>query len=151
MQPALLAALLLALAFGIGAACATAPRFAAVDPGAACETARSGADAFAGADLDRGQAVFDRDCEECHSLDDDKTRPKGPNLHRIVARRIGAVDGFRYSKAFRGRSDAWTLDALDRYLEDPTWSYPGTRMRFEGMRSADERRDVIALLACRTR
>lgn len=151
MQPVLQAALLLGVAFGVGAACATAPRFGAVAPAEACKAARSGTAAFAGADLANGQALFDRDCEECHSLVDDKTRPKGPTLHGIVSRRVGAVGGFRYSKAFRDRSDTWTLDALDRYIEDPSWSYPGTRMRFSGMRSADDRRDVIALLACRTR
>ena len=142
-----LLSLLSLLGLIVWAACSSPPRFAGSDAAQAC----AGTGAFTGADPQRGLAAYERDCAACHSLKDDKTRPQGPNLQGIVSRRIGSAPGFRYSKAFRNRQDVWTLEALDRYLQDPEWSYPGTRMRYMGMVDPDERRDVIALLACEAR
>jgi cytochrome c len=150
MRRLLLVLAVSATAAGSWSACATPARFAQNEGAGACESARAGRGAFAGADLAKGRTLFEIECSECHSLADDRTRPYGPHLHGVLSRRVGGVEGFRYSSAFEGRSDVWTADALDRYLEDPEWFYPGTRMRFGGLVDADERRDLIAFLACET-
>lgn len=150
MRTLLLTPAVLVLAVGVWIACATSPRFSQVSEARACEAARSGEGAFAGADLDRGEALFETECQQCHSLSNDHTRPSGPHLHGVLSRRVGGVADFRYSQAFEERSDVWTLDALDRYLEDPNWSYPGTRMRFAGLQDPDDRRDLVAYLTCAT-
>jgi cytochrome c len=142
-------AALVASAAGIGiAACATAPRFATVDPAEACEVASQGRGGFEGVDLAHGRAVYAADCASCHALSASAARLPGPQLEDVVGRRVGGLPGFRYSRAFEGRSDSWTFDALDRYLEDPEWFVPGTRMNYAGLIDSDDRRDVIAVLAC---
>ena len=40
----------------------------------------------------------------------------------------------------------WTLEHLDKYLENPRAYIPGNRMSFAGLRRPNDRRDVIAYL-----
>jgi cytochrome c len=135
------------LVFALGA-CGTSGRFDLVDPAEPCRAARSGAPPFTGVDLTHGERSFDARCAQCHRFSGEKPSQPGPDLRGVVSRRIGSLESFRYSRAFRDRSDTWTLAALDRYLEDPEWFAPGTRMKDAGLADPDERRDVIAWLAC---
>ncbi|MGC2069829.1 MAG: copper-containing nitrite reductase, partial [Pseudolabrys sp.] len=52
-----------------------------------------------------------------------------------------------YSEALRGSGLTWDEGTLDRYLLDPQKLVPGNKMPFPGMRTENERRDVIAYLA----
>lgn len=40
----------------------------------------------------------------------------------------------------------WSEETLNRFLEEPREYFPGTRMVFRGIRSADDRTDLIAYL-----
>lgn len=130
------------------AACGTTSHFDGADPADPCRAARAGAAPFTGANLADGERRFEAECAQCHRFSGEKPSLPGPDLYGVVSRRVGGLDTFRYSRAFRDRSDRWTLAALDRYIEDPEWFVPGTRMSYAGLADPDARRDVIAWLAC---
>src|SRR5829696_2213044 len=43
-----------------------------------------------------GQRVFNQ-CMACHTINQGGPNRVGPNLHGVIGRKAGAVDGFRYS------------------------------------------------------
>lgn len=95
---------------------------------------------------DRGEAVFNRYCSVCHSLDPGKNKI-GPSLAGVVGRRAGSVPDFSYSSANKGSGIVWTKEKLDEYLTDPQKMVPGTLMVFPGVKNPDERQALIAYLA----
>lgn len=97
------------------------------------------------ADLTTGARIY-RQCSTCHLLEKDAGNRVGPNLHDILDRPAGAVDSFNYSKAMQESGMTWTLEHLDKYLENPRAYIPGNRMSFAGLRRPNDRRDVIAYL-----
>ncbi|WP_448585250.1 c-type cytochrome [Thermaurantiacus sp.] len=91
-----------------------------------------------------GAKVFAQ-CRACHVTDKGVNRV-GPSLHGIVGRRAGTVPGFNYSKANRESGVSWTEETLYVYLENPRKFMPGTKMAFAGLRSPQQRADLIAYL-----
>ena len=90
----------------------------------------------------RGEALYDRHCIACHSLDRNRVGPK----HRgVYGRKAGAVPDFRYSKALRALDIVWTEETLDLWLENPPAFAPGTSMGFR-LNNPDQRRAVISYL-----
>ncbi|MFN3262790.1 MAG: c-type cytochrome [Pikeienuella sp.] len=98
---------------------------------------------FASADLAEGEKVF-RKCRACHKTEDG-ANGVGPHLHGVVGRQIASVDGYRYSDALPA-DQAWTPENLYAYLEDPKGWAPGTKMAFAGLKTSQERANVIAWL-----
>ena len=96
------------------------------------------------ADVAAGRQVF-RVCGACHSLDPGRTLV-GPSLAALIGRQSGSVPGFDYSTAMRQAHIVWGPRTLDAYLTDPQKVVPGNRMPFPGLKSALDRRDVIAFL-----
>lgn len=96
----------------------------------------------------RGEAVFKK-CKACHQVGADAKNRVGPTLNGVVGAQIGAVDGFKYSKAFRALSDenaVWDEAALDGFLAKPKAWAKGTKMSFAGLKSEDDRRAVVEYL-----
>lgn len=94
-----------------------------------------------------GERVF-AVCALCHAPT--QGRGTGPSLRGVIGRRIGSVDGFRYSPAMQARGQAgeiWTTAALDAFLTNPQRHTPGTIMGFTGLPSADQREALLAFLA----
>jgi cytochrome c len=104
--------------------------------------------ATAAGDPKRGERLFQR-CYACHSVNPaDKDLP-GPNLHAVIGRPAGSVPGFDYSPAFRARARqglVWSEPQLEAFLADPQALIPKNRMSFFGLKSAEDRRDLIAYL-----
>jgi nitrite reductase (NO-forming) len=92
-----------------------------------------------------GRQVFKK-CQACHSLEPDKTI-LGPSLAGIVGRKSGAEPNFNYSPAMKQAALTWDAATLDAYLMDPQKVVPGNRMPFPGLRTDQDRKDVIAFLA----
>lgn len=90
----------------------------------------------------RGKVIYDR-CIACHALERDRV---GPRHCGLFGRRAGTVPNFRYSEAMRRSGIVWSVETLDRFLADPLKTVPGTTMGYAGIKSADERRDLIAWL-----
>ena len=87
-----------------------------------------------------------RKCQVCHSLEPGKNI-LGPSLAGIVGRKAGAEPGYSYSPAMKQANIVWDANALDRYLADPQKVVPGNKMPFPGLKTEQDRADVIAFLA----
>ncbi|MBN1239181.1 MAG: c-type cytochrome [Gammaproteobacteria bacterium] len=100
------------------------------------------------ADLARGELLAYA-CRACHAFHADEDNPLGPNLAGVFGRRAGTGD-FDYSEAMRNVDLAWTPEALEAWLANPSQFVPGTKMAFTGYQSAADRRDLIAYLLRQT-
>ena len=98
---------------------------------------------YANADAAAGEALW-RNCRSCHSLEG--ANGTGPHLDGVVGRAIDAVDGFNYSGALLQVGDTWRVEHLFHFLEDPRAAAPGTRMSFRGLRSPEDRVNLIKYL-----
>jgi nitrite reductase (NO-forming) len=96
-------------------------------------------------DIGHGRQVY-RKCQVCHSLEPGKNG-LGPSLAGILGKKAASVPNYAYSEPLRSSNLTWDAPTLDRYLQDPQKLVPGNKMPFPGMRTENERRDVIAYLA----
>jgi cytochrome c len=93
-------------------------------------------------DIKRGEAVYAR-CLGCHALSYDRT---GPRHCGLFGRRAGSVPGFAYSDAMKASDIIWASRTLDRFLENPARTIPGTSMGYAGIAEPAERASLIAYL-----
>jgi nitrite reductase (NO-forming) len=100
---------------------------------------------IAGGDPAAGKLVF-RKCQVCHSLESGKD-VLGPSLAGIIGRKSGAEPNYAYSPAMKSANLTWDAKTLDAYLDDPQKFVPGNKMPFPGLKTAQDRTDVIAFLA----
>lgn len=100
-------------------------------------------------DAERGKDLFSQ-CSGCHEVGRGAENGIGPHLNRIFGRRAGSVgDGYKYSKGLqRAGNDGleWHLETLDAYIENPKALVSGTRMSFRGIKTPQDRADVLAYL-----
>lgn len=89
-----------------------------------------------------GEAVYTR-CLACHALAYDRT---GPRHCGLFGRRAGSVPGFAYSPAMRRSGMIWDARTLDKFLNKPTDTVPGTSMGYAGVKDGKERAALIAYL-----
>ncbi|MEW5728715.1 MAG: cytochrome c family protein, partial [Pseudomonadota bacterium] len=99
----------------------------------------------AAASAEAGEAAS-KVCKACHTFDEGGANRVGPNLHGVVGRDIGAVEGFAYSDILKTLPGAWGYEELDAYLLNPKAAAPGNKMAFAGIRKAEDRAAVIAYL-----
>jgi cytochrome c len=100
---------------------------------------------LASADAAKGQDISHR-CEQCHDLSKGGPNKIGPNLYGVVGRARASHPGFDYSAAMKAKGGNWTFDELFRFLKSPQAYIPGTKMTFAGLRSEQDRVDLIAYL-----
>ena len=103
---------------------------------------------LASANVDQG-ATAARKCQSCHNFEQGAGNKQGPELYDAVGRIIGGVDGFNYSDimaSHREAGDTWTYEALDAFLLSPSDYMPGTKMNFAGVRSEEERANILAYM-----
>ena len=100
---------------------------------------------LANADPGAGQAIT-RQCTACHSFEEGGPNQVGPYLWDVVDRDIASVDGFGYSDALQEKEGDWTFQALDGFLANPRGWAPGTTMSYAGLRSPQDRANLIAYM-----
>jgi cytochrome c len=100
--------------------------------------------AHADGDPKRGEKLFE-ECRACHAIERG-AEGVGPDLHGVVGRRAGALDGFHYSPALKRSGITWTPQALDRYIADPQKAVPANRMPYAGMPEARDRADLLIFM-----
>ena len=100
---------------------------------------------FASASAEDGEGLW-RACRSCHALESGQ-HGTGPALYGVVNRPVQFYDDFNYSGALIEAADVWTPDALNGFLENPRAYAPGTAMSYNGMRSVEDRANLIAYLA----
>ena len=64
-----------------------------------------------------------------------------------MGKKAGEVPNFNYSPALKNSNMVWDVGTLDAYLLDPQKAVPGNKMPFPGLKTENERKDVIAYLA----
>ena len=101
------------------------------------------------ASVDAGATVFKK-CGACHSGEKGGPNKVGPHLWDVVTRPIASVSDFSYSAAMQefseGGSALWDYDHLYHFLKDPKGVVPGTKMGFAGLKSPEDRANLIAYL-----
>lgn len=99
--------------------------------------------------LEHGAAVFKKDCAACHSTVADRHR-SGPSLHNIFDQPAGQADGYRYSKAMKGKAEeglVWTDDNLHAFLTKPRKFIRLNKMSgYKGLEEEADRKAVIEYL-----
>lgn len=99
---------------------------------------------MAAADPAAGEGEF-KPCQACHKLEAD-AHGVGPSLYGVVGRDIGSAGGFAYSDELTTLPGDWDAEALVAFLGNPKEYAPGTKMVFRGIRSPEDRADLIAYL-----
>ncbi len=96
-----------------------------------------------------GEKVFKK-CAACHKVGESAKHGTGPALNGVVGHKVGAMDGFKYSKPMLDAGSGgmvWDAETLSAYLADPKGFIPKNKMSFAGLKKEDERAAVIAYLA----
>ena len=104
-------------------------KFTALAAAATLLAAPAFADGHATGDAAEGENVFKK-CRSCHMIADgdnviQKGGKTGPNLHGILGRAPGSVDGFRYGDSIVALgeagtlADGWTEAEFVEYVADP--------------------------------
>ena len=77
-----------------------------------------------------GATLFKRQCGVCHTAGDGEPNRQGPNLHGVVGRTAGKLEGFRYSPALAASDLKWDAATLDAWLADSAKLVPGSVMPY---------------------
>ena len=101
--------------------------------------------AWADGDATAGQAVFHK-CAVCHSVKQGENKV-GPSLYGVVGRPSHSIASYNYSTAMATYNVTWDSAALDHYLVNPRGVVSGTKMIFAGLKSDQDRANVIAYLS----
>lgn len=96
-------------------------------------------------DVEAGEKVFKK-CKACHTIDAGGKNKIGPNLHGIMGREAGMVEGFKYSKAFREASFTWDAAEMAKWLANPKGYLKGNKMAFPGLKKEEDVANVIAYM-----
>jgi cytochrome c len=90
----------------------------------------------------RGETIYHK-CQGCHSIDRNRI---GPEHMGLFGRQAGSLTDFDYSEAMKKSGIVWNEQTLDTFLADPRGVVPGTKMTYAGIKSAQDRADLIAYL-----
>lgn len=103
---------------------------------------------LATASIEAGERVARR-CAACHTFEQGGANGTGPNMWGVLGRTVASVSGFNYSSAMReygsdGRQ--WLYQNMYDYLEAPRRYVEGTSMAFAGLRSQEDRINLLAYM-----
>lgn len=71
----------------------------------------------------------------------------GPNLHNVFGRKVASSQNYsKFSLASQYKDIVWTENSLFVFLEAPKKFIPGTKMLFKGLKSADQRKGLSAVV-----
>lgn len=84
-------------------------------------------------------------CRTCHQVQPGK-HGVGPSLSGVHGRKAGTAPGYFYSSAIKSAALTWDDASLDRYIEAPIQTVPGTKMVYPGLKDAAKRAEVVAYL-----
>lgn len=97
------------------------------------------------ADAAAGKKVYNK-CRACHSIDEGGPNKVGPNIHGIIGREAGKVEGYKYSKAMQASGITWSEEKLTEFLVAPKTVVPKTKMAFPGLKKPADIENLIAYI-----
>ncbi len=102
---------------------------------------------LASVDLAAGEKAAKK-CSACHNFAKGSKNKVGPMLYNIVNRQIGAMEGYKFSKAMKdyGADKKWTYAELNGFLLKPKTHIKGTKMGFAGIKKVEQRAALIGYL-----
>jgi cytochrome c len=100
---------------------------------------------LASANVEAGQNAA-KACGTCHNWTKGAGAKIGPDLYGVIGREIGKEPGFAYSNALQSKGGKWTFQDLYEWIKDPKAFIPGNKMAFAGIKSPQERANIIAFL-----
>lgn len=95
-----------------------------------------------------GEKVFKK-CKSCHQVGAGAKDRVGPHLNGVFGSPAGAHEGYKYSKSMqRAAADGlvWAAETLDAFIENPKSLVSKTKMSFRGIKSAEDRANLLAYL-----
>ena len=87
-----------------------------------------------------GEKAFKK-CKSCHQIGDGAKNKTGPHLNAIFGRKIGGLEGFKYSKIFKSMRDdgrVWDEESMAAFLAAPKQYAKGTKMSFSGFKKEED-------------
>ena len=97
------------------------------------------------ASLEKGEKIYKK-CGSCHNSKKGSASKIGPNLWNIINRQKASIEGFSYSKALVDVGGRWTYEELSQFLYKPKNYINGTKMNFAGLKSPEDRANLILWL-----
>ena len=101
---------------------------------------------LAAADIEKGRAVFNSHCGQCHFVEPEKGRKTAPNLWGIIGRGKATMPDEVYSDALLAWGGDWTYEDMNTWLYRPLATTPGNFMEISGVEDDTERANLIAYL-----
>src|SRR5258708_10778522 len=99
----------------------------------------------ANGDPGRGQRVVTA-CAACDCLEPNRSMT-GPSLAQVWNRKAGGLPSFeRYSDVLKSSGIVWDDKTLDQWIANPQHLIPGNQMTFAGLKSPQQRADLLAFL-----
>jgi cytochrome c len=98
------------------------------------------------ADPVKGEALYWKQCERCHTATPDLRIDFGPPLWGIVGKPKATFPNYKYSQPLIEAGGLWTFEELNAFISDPRRVLPGTLMESEGYQDMKDRADLIVYL-----
>ena len=95
--------------------------------------------------VEHGKKIFSA-CKSCHSIKKGGGNKIGPALWGVLARSIGSLNDYKYSKAFAEFGGKWNLENMNSFLIKPKNYIKGTKMSYAGLKKEKDRASVILYL-----
>ena len=95
--------------------------------------------------VEAGEKAFKK-CKSCHQIGDGAKNKTGPHLNAIFGRKIGGIQGFKYSKIFKSMRDdgrVWDKESMTEFLASPKQYAKGTKMSFAGFK---KEKDILSTI-----
>ena len=99
------------------------------------------------ANLDAGKKFVTKNCTACHSFELPIKNKVGPSLATIMNRKVGSMEGYKYSKSLKGNTLVWSYKNLYLFLENPKAWAPGTKMSYRGISKQADLVNVLKYLS----